>query len=205
MARGLVADLARAYPDPRAAMARQMREGLSEARALFYLMAACGIFFVASVPAAIRTAQGIDADEPVSAAIGAHLFGFLFLAPVLLYVGALVVHSAARLTGGRGSALATRTATFWSLLMLAPVALAIALVSATAEIAVGPAVLPWTSLLSYAGLALWLWVFAACLAEAEGFGHSGRVALVVAAAFGAVALAVALITGGAPAGGLPEW
>jgi hypothetical protein len=200
MARGLVADLVRAYPDPRASMARQMREGLSESRALFYLMAACGVFFVASVPAAIRTARGIDADEPVSAAIGAHLFAFLFLAPVLLYAVALVVHVAPPLSGGRGPALAARAALFWSLLLLAPAALAIALATALAEIALGPTVLPWTSLLSYAALALWLWVFAACLAEAEGFGHSGRVAAVVVAAFGLVALAVALLAGGAAAG-----
>jgi hypothetical protein len=200
MARGLVADLVRAYPDPRASMARQMREGLSEARALFYLMAACGVFFVASVPAAIRTAHRIDADEPVSAAIGAHLFAFLFLAPLLLYASAFLVHGAAWLAGGRGTPLAARTVLFWSLLVLAPVALAIALATALAEIALGPGVLPWASLLSYAGLALWLWVFAACLAEAEGFGHSGRVAAVVVAAFGLAALVVALLAGGAPAG-----
>lgn len=197
--RGLVAAMAAAYPDPRASMARQMASGLAEARALFYLMAACGILFVASVPRAIRAARGIEADEPVSAAIGAHLFGYLFLAPLLAYAAALVVHWIARRFGGTGSALAARTAVFWSMLLAAPAALAIAVIGVLAEAAAGPAVLPWLGVLSYAGFAFWLWLFAACLAEAEGFRHSGRVAAVVVAAFGTVAGIVAVLAGGAVA------
>jgi hypothetical protein len=197
MARGLVADMARAYRDPRASMARQLH-GAEETRALFYLMAACGVLFVASVPQAIRTALLIDADEPVHAAIGAHLFGFLFVAPLLLYGAALAVHGFARLCGGRGTPLGARVALFWSLLLLAPAALVIALLTAAAEIAAGPAVLPWASLLGYAGLALWLWIFAECLAEAERFERSGRVAVALAGSFGAIALLVALLARGAP-------
>jgi hypothetical protein len=194
---GLAAAMAAAYPDPRGSMARQIASGLAEARALFYLMAACGVLFVASVPNALRAARGLDADEPVSAALGAHLFGYLFLAPVLLYVSALLVHWIARGFGGRGTALATRAAVFWSLLLAAPVALAIALVGVVAEVAAGPAVLPWVGVLSYAGLALWLWIFAACLAEAERFENSGLVAAVIVAAFGGVAGLLAVLAGGA--------
>jgi hypothetical protein len=200
MARGLVADMVRAYPDPRAAMARQLEAGLSEARTLFHLMAACGVLFVASVPAAIRTATRIDADEPVSAAIGAHLFAFLFLAPLLLYGAALLAHGIARLFGGSGSALASRAALFWSLLLVSPIALGIALLGAFAEIVAGAPVLPWVSLLGYAGFALWLWVFAASFTEAQGFEHSVRVAAVVAVAFGLVAWLLVVLAGGGPAG-----
>jgi hypothetical protein len=200
MARGLVADMVRAYPDPRASMARQIAAGLEESRALFHLMAACFVLFVASLPRAIRSARMIEADEPVSAAIGAHLFGYLFLAPVLLYLAALIVHLVARAFGGSGSALAARAALFWSLLLVAPIALAISLAGAAVEILAGPAMLPWVSLLGYAGLALWLWLFAACLAEAEGFGHSGRVAAFVFAVFGLVAILLALVAGSGAAG-----
>lgn len=199
MARGLVAEIFRAYPDPRAAMARQLRAGLAEARALFHLMVACGLFFVASLPAAIRTARGIEAEEPVTAAIGAHLFGFLFLAPLLLYVASLVVHVVARAFGGRGSALAARSALFWSLLLAAPVVLALSLAGALAEIAFGVAVLPWLSVLGYAGLALWVWFFAASLAEAEQFEASGLVAAFVAGAFGLVVFVLAILAGSAAA------
>ena len=41
--------------------------------------------------------------------------------------------------------------------------------------------LPWLSVLGYAGLAFWLWLFAASLAEAEGFSATGRVAAVLGA------------------------
>lgn len=199
MARGLVAEIFRAYPDPRGAMRRQIRAGLVEARALFHLMAACGLFFMASLPAAIRSARGIDTEEPVTAAIGAHLFGFLFLAPLLLYVAGLIVHGIARLFGGRGSALGARSALFWSLLLAAPVALALSLIGVLVEIAAGPAVLPWLSVLGYAGLALWGWLFAASLAEVEQFEASGLVAAFVAAAFGLVVFVLAILAGGAAA------
>lgn len=199
MARGLVAEIFRAYPDPRAAMRRQIRAGLAEARALFHLMAACGLFFIASLPAAIRSARGIEADEPVTAAIGAHLFGFLFLAPLLLYLAGLAVHGIARLFGGRGSALAARSALFWSLLLIAPVALLLSLTGALAEIALGPLVLPWLSVLGYAGLALWVWFFAASLAEAERFEASGLVAAFVAGTFGLVVFVLAILAGNAAA------
>lgn len=197
MAGGLVADMVRAYSGPRDAMARQVRMGLGEPRALFHLMAACFVFFVASVPAAIRTARGIDADEPVAAAIGAHLFGFLFLAPLLAYAAAFAAHGLARLFGARGSALGARAALFWSLLLAAPLALAVGILGVAAEIAIGPAMLPVVSLLGYAGLALWLWIFAASFAEAEGFSRSGRVAAVVVAAFGLAVGLLAVLTGGA--------
>ncbi len=199
MARGLVAEMLRAYPDPRAAMRRQIRAGLAEPRALFHLMAACGLFFIASLPAAIRSARAIDTDAPVAAAVGAHLFGFLFLAPLLLYAAGLVVHGLARAFGGSGSALAARSALFWSLLLAAPVALALSLVGALAEIVSGSAVLPWLSVLGYAGLALWVWFFAASLAEAERFEASGLVAAFVAAAFGLVVFVLAVLAGGAAA------
>lgn len=197
MARGLVADMVRAYPEPRAAMARQIGLGLAEPRALFHLLAACLVFFVASVPAAIRTARLIDAEEPVTAAIGAHLFAFLFLAPLLFYLAGLIMHGVARLFGGQGTALAARAALFWSLLLAAPVALAVALLGVVAEIAAGSAVLPVVSVLGYAGLALWLWIFAASFAEAEGFTRSGRVAAVLVAAFGLAVGLLAALAGGA--------
>jgi hypothetical protein len=151
------------------------------------------------VPNALRTARGLETDEPVSVALGAHLFGYLFLAPLLLYGAAIAIHGIARGFGGRGSALAARAALFWSLLLAGPVALAISLAGVVAEVAAGPAVLPSVGLLGYAGLALWLWIFAACLAEAEGFQHSGRVAAVVVAGFGVVAGLLAALAGGAAA------
>jgi len=188
MQRGLVAAMVEAYPNPRGTMARMLQAGLGEERALVYLFAACGLGFVASLPAALGRAEGLGVEDAVAATVAAHLFGYLMFAPLMLYGLAALAHLAARACGGRGSFLGARTALFWSLLLVAPVALAVAAVAALAP---GP----WLTALRYAGLGVWIWLFAASLAEAEGFARSGPVAAVVAAAFAGTA-ALTLIGGG---------
>jgi Yip1 domain len=199
MARGLVDAMLEGYRGPRASMTRLMRD-TREDRALMLLMTACGIGFVASMPSALARAERLPTDDPVSVAIAAQLFGFLFLAPLLLYGLAALTHLAARALGGRGSFLGARTALFWSLALTAPVALAIALLGVLLGATVGAAALPWLALLRYAGLAFWLWVFAACLSEAEGFERSWRVAAALAAVYGGLA-ALLLAAPGAAAPG----
>jgi len=85
MAEGIVDDVWRGWRDPRGAMAREVAAGLSEARSLLHLMLACGLLFVASLPNALREARGLDIADPVEGAIAAHLFGYLALAPLLVY------------------------------------------------------------------------------------------------------------------------
>lgn len=184
------------WRNPRGVMAEVLDRG-GEAHSLFCLMMACTLLFVASTPDAIRTARIIDANEPLSAAIGAHLFGFFFVAPLLLYGVGVLAHIGARAFGGRGTFAAARAALFWSLLTIGPVALALAVFGVFAETSAA-VLLPWLQLLGYAGLAFWLWIFASCLAEAEGFRHSGKVTAVVLGAFGLIAALLALISG-APA------
>ncbi len=197
----LTGAMLRAYRDPRAAMARQMGEGLSETRALFHLMLACGLGFVASVPAALRTAARLDIADPVEGAVTAHLFGYVFMLPLLLLGLAAVLHLGARVFGGRGSFLGVRAALFWAALLAAPIALGLALLRVVAERLAGPGVLPWLDLLGYAGFAFWLWLLAASLAEAEGFAATGRVAAALALAFGGIALGLGALAGAAaPAG-----
>ncbi len=194
---GLVAAIAQAYRAPRAAMARQVAEGLSEPRATAHLFLACALGFVASMPNAVREAATLEIDDPVSGAVAAHLFGWLFVAPLLGYALAALIHVGARAFGGAGGFLGARSALFWSALLAGPLALALALVGVGAEVAGGPRVLPWLDLLGYAGLAFWLWLLAGSLAETEGFRDVRRVmaALVmslVAVAVGFRAMAVAI-------------
>jgi hypothetical protein len=195
MAEGLVDSIRHGWRDPRASMARQVAAGLSEGRALVHLMLACGLLFVASLPNAIRESRALSIEDPVEGAIAAHLFGFLALAPLLAYGLAVLVHLAARAFGARGGFRAARAALFWSALLAAPVALALALLGTAIE-ALVPALLPLATGLGYAGLAFWLWLFAASLAEAEGFAATGRVAAVVAAAFAGLAGLLGLAAGG---------
>ncbi len=191
---GLVDAIGRGWRAPRAAMAAEVARGLNEGRALVHLMVACGVFFVASLPNAVREARGLGIDDAVAGAVSAHLFAWLALAPLLAYGLAVLVHLAARGFGARGGFLAARAATFWSLLLAAPLALALALLGAIVEIA-APPLLPWLAPLGYAVLAGWVWFFAASLAEAEGFAATGTVAAVVAAAFAAVAGLFGLVAG----------
>jgi len=195
MAEGLVDATLRGWRDPRAAMAAEFDRGLSEARALVHLMLACSVFFVASLPNAIREAQALDIADPVEGAIAAHLFGYLALAPLIAYGLAALVHLAARGFGARGGFRAARAALFWSLLMAAPVALLLALAGVAVEVA-APSLAPLFDALGLAALAFWLGLFAASLAEAEGFAGTGRVAAVVAASLGAVAGLVGLLAAG---------
>jgi hypothetical protein len=192
---GLVDAIWQGWRDPRGAMARQVAAGLSDPRALMHLLLACGLFFVASLPNALREARALSIDDPVSGAVAAHLFAYAALAPLLAYALAAVAHLVARGFGARGRFVAARAALFWSALMAAPVTLALALVGVAAEIG-RPALLPWVTWLGYAGLAFWVWLFAASLAEAEGFAATGRVAAVVAAAFAGVAGLLGLVAGG---------
>lgn len=192
MSGGLVDAIARAYRDPRGAMARQVAEGLSETRAFRHLSLACGIGFVASLTCAAREAAGLrDVPDPVTGVIAAHLFGYLFVAPLLLYGLAAFLHLVARGFGGRGGWLGARAALFWSALLAGPLALALALARVLAEAVGAPGLLPPLGLLGYAGLGFWLWLLAASLAEVEGFAATRRVAAALALGFASVALGVA--------------
>lgn len=172
MARGL-ASVWRAYRDPRGAMARAAGQG--EVPPLVELMAACAMGFVASLPAAARTAAGLDVPDAFAGVVSAHLFGYLFLAPLLLYALAALAHLVARPFGARGGFAGARRAVFRAVLLAGPMALLVTGARAAAEAAgagwLGPAI----DGLGYVLLAWWLWLFAAGFAEAEGLGRARRV------------------------------
>jgi hypothetical protein len=195
MAEGLVDAIWRGWRDPRAGMAREVARGLSEPRALAQLMLACCLFFVASLPNALREARALAIADPVEGAVSAHLFAYLVLAPLLAYGLAAAVHLVARGFGGRGGFRGARAALFFAALLAAPLALGLALLGLVAELA-APALLPWTAWLGYAVMAFALWLFAATLAEVEGFAATLRVAAVVAGAFAGLAGVLEIVAGG---------
>jgi len=173
--RGLVDGIARAWRAPRRAMAAEVAAGLSERRALLHLLLACGLLFVASLPMAVRSSAGLAVDEPVSAAVSAHLFAWGALAPLLGYALAAAVQLVARAFGGRGGFLGARAALFWSALAAAPAALAVSVIGALGTVLAGR-VLPQLAWLAFPAFGLWVWIFAASLAETQGFDSTGRVA-----------------------------
>jgi len=201
--RGVVDRIWLTWRDPRRAMAEERAQGLSEPRALMHLFLAALLLFLASLPNALREAQGLGVDDAVAAAVSAHLFGYLALAPLMAYGLAGVVHLAARACGGEGSFLAARAALFRTLLAAAPLALAVALLGVLAE--AQPALGPLVAAARFAAFGFALWLFAAALAEAEGFAGAGRVAAVILAVVaGALGLAT-FAAGGSWASGTGIW
>ena len=117
------------------------RPGLSEARALVHLLLACGLFFVASLPSALREAARRSAiADPVrgrSPRISSASWRWRRCSPTRWRRSCT---SRPRASAGAGGFLAARAALFWSLLLAAPVALALALLGVAAEVA-APALL----------------------------------------------------------------
>lgn len=189
----LTGAIARAWVHPRAAMARQVEEGLSEPRALFHLMLASGLLFVASLPAAVASARRLTVEDPVSGTVAAHIFGYFFVAPLLAYGVAALAHLCVRAFGGHAPFLAARSALFWSVLVVAPAVLAVTALEALALPLLGGAALPLVRVLGYLGVAFWVWVFAASLAEAEGLRATWPVVLGAVLVLGALVAVLATL------------
>ncbi len=196
---GLVAGVVRAYRDPRGAMARALAGGLTDARLLAWLFAACAMGFVASLPNAVRAARALDIEQPLAGAVAAHLFGYLFIAPLLVYGISALAHLVARVFGGTGGFFGARAAVIRGLLLAGPLALAVTLAGLVGAAVFGEPVLG--RLLGYAATAFWLWLFAASFAEAEGFAATGRVALVLCLLLAGVSVSLSLLLRGAPVTG----
>ncbi|MXU65864.1 YIP1 family protein [Oceanomicrobium pacificus] len=178
---GLVADILNAYRGFRPAMRRQMQGGFGEERALFFLMLACALLFVASLPGLRGTADlAAEADDPLAAALSGRIFGFFFFLPLILYGVAALSHLLARVFGGQGNFFSARLALFWGLVVAMPVVL---VTSAFAALfAYRPELAALASpILGTISLAVLLWSWAAALAEAEGFASTARVATVICA------------------------
>lgn len=188
---GLVDAIARGWRAPRAAMAGEIARGPSEGRALVHLMLACAVFFVASLPGAIRRAQTAAVPDPVEGVVSAHVFAWLAVAPLAAFGFAAAVHLVARAFGGRAGFAGARAAVFWWALLVAPLTLGLALLGGVVERG-APRLLPLAPWLGYGVLAFALWLFAATLAEAEGFASSGRVAAVVGAGYVVVVAVLAI-------------
>ena len=151
-------------------MAAQVAAGLSEARALVHLMLACGLFFVASLPNAVRERRGAGGRRAGRApAVAAHLFAWGALAPLLGYgaggggaSGRARLRRARRLSRARGRRCSGRRCRGAG---GAGDRRRRAVGGGRDRAAAAVARLARLSPRS----ALWVWMFAASLAEAEGF------------------------------------
>ncbi len=153
-------DIGRSWRGPGTALRRQLAAGATEGRALAFLMAACGLIFVAQWPRLSREAH-LDPSVPLEARIAGALQGIVFILPLAMYGLAALSHLLARLFGGTGTWFAARLALFWSLLAAAPLFLLHGLVAGF----VGPG--PALDLTGLVVLAAFLGHWALALAAAE--------------------------------------
>lgn len=116
----LIGDILRSYRAPRAVMRKHLEGGRREDRALAWLLGACLLIFVSQWPRLARQAH-LDDQIPLGGLMAGALFGWMFLAPLIFYGLAGLVHLGRRMAGqGGGGSYVSRLVTFWSLLAVAP-------------------------------------------------------------------------------------
>ena len=119
----LTTEIVRTYRAPRAVMRRLLAKGPREDRAIAYLMGACIVIFIGQWPRLRREALMEPEGPPFEALVGAALFGWVFIMPLVFYGIAALSHIVARLFGGQGAWWSARIALFWTLLAVSPLML----------------------------------------------------------------------------------
>lgn len=152
-------DIAATYRGPGRVMQRLLQAGQREDRALAIVMAFCVLMFVAQLPRLSREAHLTGQDFQTIA--GGALMGWVFIAPLALYVLAAASHLISRAVGGQGTWYGARLALFWSLLASTPLLLLHGLVAGF--VGSGPAL----QMVGLFWVAVFLWFWIACLRKAE--------------------------------------
>ncbi|SIS92408.1 Yip1 domain-containing protein [Roseivivax lentus] len=152
-------DIVASYRGPGKVLRRLLSHGRREERALAILMAACLLYFLSRLPSLAREAH--LRGEELNPLLGGALFGWLFIAPLLLYAVAGVSHMLARVLGGRGTWYGARMALFWALLASSPLVLLNGLVAGF--IGPGPGLTAVGIL--WVGVFLWFWIAGLRVAE----------------------------------------
>lgn len=155
----VTADITATYRRPGAIFARLLDAGPREDRALVFVMSFCLLGFLAQLPRLSREAH--LTDQPFDVLMGGALLGWMFIAPLLLYLVAALSHLVALALGGRGGWYGARIALFWALLASAPLMLLHGLTAGF----VGPG--PALHLVGAAWLAVFGWFWFTGLRTAE--------------------------------------
>ncbi|NRB18638.1 MAG: YIP1 family protein [Rhodobacteraceae bacterium] len=151
-------DIVATYTGPRRVVARILAMGPREDRALAILMGGCMLVFTSQMPRLAREAH-ITGQE-LNMLLGGALFGWIFIAPLLLYSLAWVSYLVVRVCGGKGDSYGARLALFWALLAASPLMLLNGLTAGF----IGPG--PALSLVGGLWLALFLWFWISGLMQA---------------------------------------
>jgi len=157
----VVADIVTSWVRPGKVVRRHVAGGPREDRALVFLMLGCAIVFLSQVPRIIRS-DWVGSDAPFQAQIGGAALAWLFIAPLIFYVIAWVVHLGARLLGGGGSGFSARMSLFWAILAASPLWLINGVVAGY----LGPDAAV-TTLVGLVGLLVFIYIWVVAMIETE--------------------------------------
>ncbi|MGI1661728.1 YIP1 family protein [Palleronia sp. KMU-117] len=143
-------DIARTYRAPREVLRRRVAGAPREDRALAVVMAGCVLMFVAQWPLLSRLAFE-DPSVALDMRLGGALLGWVFIAPLALYLLAAAVHGVLRLFGGRANWYEARMALFWALLASTPLWLLNGLVAGFIGPGAGQTIVGGLALLAFLG------------------------------------------------------
>ncbi len=125
---GLAMRVFDAWKNMRASTRRLINENPSEGRLLFYILLSDMVFFLSwSLKAVVAPTLG--ARDLLPAEIGLWLIVALFARTASVYVFSLILGSAMRIFGGKGSWKSTRAGVFWGSFVAAPFGLFFALIT----------------------------------------------------------------------------
>ncbi|PSL19318.1 YIP1 family protein [Shimia abyssi] len=145
-------DMVATYRGPHRVVARLLSMGQREDRALVYLMAGCGVVFIAQWPRLAREAH--LTGQELNALLGGTLLAWLFIAPLLLYILSFMSHLILRAVGRRQTSYGARVALFWALLAASPLMLLHGLIAGF----IGPGAGLSAVGLIWLILFLWFWI-----------------------------------------------
>ncbi len=156
----VTADIVATYRGPGRVVRRLLDMGPREDRALAFVMAFCGVGFIAQLPRLARQAH-LDGED-LNMLMGGALLGSVIILPLLLYLVAWITHLGARLFGGKGTSYGARLALFWALLASTPLVLLNGLVAGF----IGPG--PALTLAGLTWVAVFAWFWASGIRQAQG-------------------------------------
>lgn len=144
----------RSYVKPREVLRGFKSNGADDGTALGWLFAACGLFFVARLPALSREAHLSDGEVPLFGLALGTFFGTVLLGPIFFYVLAFVVRFICRALGSQMGDTEIRLALFWGLLASAPLVLLQGMMTAFAGPGAQVGLVSAIALIAF----LWVWI-----------------------------------------------
>lgn len=145
-------DIVATYRGPRRVIARLLDMGVREDRLLAFLMGGCVLTFISQMPRLAREAH--LTGQELNMLMGGSLLAWVFIAPLMLYFLAWVIHILAGIFARHGSSYGARLALFWAFLAASPLMLLNGLIAGF----IGPGVeLTLVGILWLAAF-LWFWI-----------------------------------------------